>query len=81
MNETEGYHVKQSKPTSERQRSHIFSHMWKMDPKDKCIHKYKHDQICIYVRMNIYAHTHMHNMFPLVGLFKGTWGRRERKRE
>jgi hypothetical protein len=27
----------------ERQMAHIFSHMWKTDPKDKDIHKNKHD--------------------------------------
>jgi hypothetical protein len=25
---------------------HVFSHVWKIDSKDKCIHKYKHDHIC-----------------------------------
>jgi hypothetical protein len=27
----EGHYVKGSKPGSERQRSHIFSHMWEID--------------------------------------------------
>jgi hypothetical protein len=27
---------------------HVFSHMQKTDPKDKCIHKNKHDHIHIY---------------------------------
>jgi hypothetical protein len=35
--------VKCSKHGSERQRQHIFSHMWKIDPKDKHIHKNKPD--------------------------------------
>jgi hypothetical protein len=37
------YHVKSGKPASERQRPHVFSHMWKIDPKDKHIHKNKYD--------------------------------------
>jgi hypothetical protein len=40
-----GHHVKWSKPGSENQRPHVFSHMWKIDPKDKQIHKNKHDNI------------------------------------
>jgi hypothetical protein len=32
-----------NKPGSERQRPHAFSHMWKIDPKDKCMHKNKFD--------------------------------------
>jgi hypothetical protein len=31
-----------------------FSHMWKIDPQDKCIHKTKHDQIHIYIE-NMYS--------------------------
>jgi hypothetical protein len=31
------------KPGSERQRSHVSSYMWKIDPKVKCIQKHKHD--------------------------------------
>jgi hypothetical protein len=30
-------------------RPHVFSHTWKTDPKDKCIHKNKHD--CIQTQM------------------------------
>jgi hypothetical protein len=40
-----GHHVKQSKPGAERQRPHIFSLMWKIDPEDKHVYKNKHDQI------------------------------------
>jgi hypothetical protein len=36
-----------SKPGSERQSLHVFSHMWKIDPKDKCIYKKKHIHIYI----------------------------------
>jgi hypothetical protein len=43
--------------------------MCKIDPKDKYIHKYKHDHIYIY----------RENVFLIV--FEGTRGRRERKRE
>jgi hypothetical protein len=43
-----GDHIKQSKTGSERQSLHVFAHMWKIDPKDKCIDKYKHDHIVIY---------------------------------
>jgi hypothetical protein len=34
------HHVKQSKPDSEKQRLHVSSHMWKIDPKDKHHHLY-----------------------------------------
>jgi hypothetical protein len=49
------HHVKQSKPGSETQRSHVFSNMWKIDPKGKCIQDinmiiYTNDTfICIYI--------------------------------
>jgi hypothetical protein len=33
------HHVKWSKPGSERQRPHEFCHTWKIEPKDKHIHK------------------------------------------
>jgi hypothetical protein len=56
---------------SERQRLHVFSHLWKIDPKDNGIHKNKHDHIHIYIE----------NMFVIVELLYGTLGRRERKRE
>jgi hypothetical protein len=49
MNGTGDHHIKQSKPGSERQRSHVFSNMWKIDPKDKCIHECKHDHIYIHI--------------------------------
>jgi hypothetical protein len=42
MDKTWDYHGKWSKSGSEGQRSQVFSHMWETDPKDKCIHKYKH---------------------------------------
>jgi hypothetical protein len=56
---------------TQRQRPRVFSHMWKTDPKDKHIHKNKHDHIQI----------HMQNMVVTVELLYGTWGERERKRE
>jgi hypothetical protein len=34
-------------PVSKRQRFHVFSHMWKTDPKDK----HKHDHIYIYTAL------------------------------
>jgi hypothetical protein len=60
-----------SKAGSERQRSHVFSHMWKTDPKDKT---YTQNQTRSYK-------TYMQNMFVIVELFYGTWGWRERKGE
>jgi hypothetical protein len=30
-----GHHVKQNKPDPERQTSHVLSHMWKLDQKNK----------------------------------------------
>jgi hypothetical protein len=49
----------------------FFSQMWKIDPKDKHIHKTKHDHI----------QTSMYNMFVIAEQLHGTRGRRERKRE
>jgi hypothetical protein len=66
-----GHHHKYSTPGSERQRPHVFSHTWKIDPKDKHTHRNKHGHI----------ETHMQNMFVTVELLYGTRGRRERKRE
>jgi hypothetical protein len=43
MDGTGDHHVKQSKQGSEIQRLHVFSHMSKIDLKDKHIHKYKHN--------------------------------------
>jgi hypothetical protein len=37
--------------------------MWKIDPKDKCIHENNHDHMHIY----------MQNMFVIVELLYGTW--------
>jgi hypothetical protein len=59
MNRIEDHHVKQSKPSLERQRSHIFSHVWETDPKDNHIHRYEHDHTYICIQ----------NMFPIVELF------------
>jgi hypothetical protein len=42
MDRIRDHYAKQSKPGSERQRSHVFSHMWNINKKDKCIHTYKH---------------------------------------
>jgi hypothetical protein len=42
MDRTGDRYVKWSKPGSERQK---FSHIWKIVPKDKCIHKYKDDYV------------------------------------
>jgi hypothetical protein len=45
MDTIEEHHVKGNKPGSERQRPHVFSYMWKIDPNDKYIHRNKHDHI------------------------------------
>jgi hypothetical protein len=46
MDATGGHHdIKRSKPYSERQRLHVFSHMGEKDPKDKHIHENKHDHM------------------------------------
>jgi hypothetical protein len=42
MDGTVDHHAKQSKLDSERQRSHVFSYMWKIDSNDKLIQNYKH---------------------------------------
>jgi hypothetical protein len=43
MDATGGHDVKLNKPGPERQRPHVFSDMWKIDPKDK--HKNTHGQV------------------------------------
>jgi hypothetical protein len=45
--------------------------MWKTDPKDKHMHKNKHDR----------KQTYMMNMFVVVELFYGARGRREREKK
>jgi hypothetical protein len=55
----------------QKDKGHVFSHMWKIDSTDKCTYKSKHDHI----------HTYIENMSVIVELFYGTQGRRERKRE
>jgi hypothetical protein len=65
-----GGHVKLSKASSGRQRPHVFSHTWKIDTKDKYIHKNKHDHV----------QTYMYNMF-VTELLYGTWGRRKKGKE
>jgi hypothetical protein len=47
----------------------MFSHIWKIVPKDKYRHKTKHDPI----------HTYRWNILAIVELFYRAWGRRERK--
>jgi hypothetical protein len=66
MDATGDYHVNRSKLGSERQKSHVFSHMWKIDPKDKCIHKYKHDHL----ERESKKERERENMLSIVGLFK-----------
>jgi hypothetical protein len=48
--ELEDSMLSEVKSGSERQRLHVFSQMWKIDPKDKYIHKTKHDHIQTYIR-------------------------------
>jgi hypothetical protein len=38
---------------------HVFSHTWRTDPKDKHIHKNKHD----------HTQTHMYNTYTIVELW------------
>jgi hypothetical protein len=49
MDGTGDHQVTQSKPGSERQSSHISSHMWKLNLKDKYIHKYIRDHMFRYI--------------------------------
>jgi hypothetical protein len=52
------YHIEQSKLGSERKRPHVFSHMWKADPKDKLVHSFCiHKKIKLY--LNIYTYLHI----------------------
>jgi hypothetical protein len=57
MDGTGDYVVKQSKLGSEGQKSH-FLPMWKLDLRDRYLHKYKHDLT--------------QKMFLIVGLFERT---------
>jgi hypothetical protein len=43
MDGTRDHHVKQSKPGTEAQSSHVFPHMWNLTLKHKCAHKYIDD--------------------------------------
>jgi hypothetical protein len=47
MHETIHHNAIQSKTDSERQSLHIFFRVWKLDLKDKGVHKYIND--CIYI--------------------------------
>jgi hypothetical protein len=49
----------QSNSGSERKRWHVFSLLWKINTKYKCLHKYKHD------------HIHMYRTCFIVGLSNG----------
>jgi hypothetical protein len=73
MNRIGDHNVKWSKPRREIQRSYVFSHMWKLELKDKGIYEYIHDHICIY----LYRET----MFVIVGMFERTRGRWNKKVE
>jgi hypothetical protein len=53
-------HVKWSKPGLEGQRLHVYSYMWKLDLKDKCIHKYICDLIYIYTCIYIYIYIYIY---------------------
>jgi hypothetical protein len=54
---------------SERKRLPVFSHIWKIYLKDKCIHRNKHDHIHIYIE----------NIFVIVEVHSGTRGRKEKR--
>jgi hypothetical protein len=54
----------------QKHNSHVSSHIWKIDQKDKHTHKTKHDHIL----------THIYNLVVIVELLYGTQGRRERQR-
>jgi hypothetical protein len=49
------HHVKQSKPGSESQSLHLFSHIRKIYPKDNHVHKHKHD----YTHIHTYIYMHI----------------------
>jgi hypothetical protein len=54
--ETGSHDVKQGESGSERQRSHVSPHMWKLDLKDKCRQKYIYELILIYICIYIYIY-------------------------
>jgi hypothetical protein len=77
-----GDHIKQSKSGSERHGSHVFFHMWKLDLKDKCIHKYIISFIYIYTYFKyVFLNMYIYKMFAIVRLFERIRGRWERKKE
>jgi hypothetical protein len=55
MDGTGDHHAKQRKAGSEGQRPHVLPYLWKLDLKDKCIHKYIHN--LIYIHTYVHAHT------------------------
>jgi hypothetical protein len=55
--------------------------MWKIDPKDKCIHKWKHFLYTQIYNTNYMCYVNIiYVVFVIVGLFNGTGGRRRRHR-
>jgi hypothetical protein len=45
-----GHHLSEVSQVQKTQRPYVFSHMWKIDPKDKHSQENKHDHIHIYNR-------------------------------
>jgi hypothetical protein len=57
--DVKGYHIKQNKPGSEEQRCYVFPHMWKLDLKYKCIHKYIYDLVHTYTQIHTHKYREM----------------------
>jgi hypothetical protein len=79
MDETVERHVKGSRQGSKSQRLYIFSHMWKLDLKVKCTHKYTCDHMYVVYIIYMYIYNERENKIVLVGLSKGTMGCRRGK--
>jgi hypothetical protein len=69
-----------------KEKGHMFSFMWKIDLKVKCIHKYINDlthtcmhiYVCVYTNIDTYIHGERENMIVIMGLSsKGTRGKQE----
>jgi hypothetical protein len=75
------HYVKQGKPGSEGKRSHIFSLMWKLDPKDKKINVYISTHIIIYIYIYMYIYTYMYIVRENKHVCNGERGKKKNDRQ
>jgi hypothetical protein len=73
MDGTAELHVKQRKPSSKNQRSHVFSHMWMLDLQGKCIYRRYMIATYIYI-LYMYIYSERENKVILLCPSEGTMG-------